>query len=436
MDQVLKVQISNPKSKLYNKLEEACFKSARLYNFALHYAKEEFYELGSFPSYADLHREIKYMLDNNQDCPYRRLPATISQETIRYLSMNLTSFKQAIADYNKNPNKYTGEPRVPHYLPKTGLYQIYFIRANSFSTAFNNKNEIVCIPTSNKAPELKGITFKVPKHLKAKFVKGIRIVPHHKIFDVEYIYEKPELAPLPDNGKAIAIDFGINNFITTVNNAGLRPFIVKGNVIKSINHSYNKAKAHAQSELPPKVYTSSAITKLGLDRLNQLRDQFHKITTEFVSYCTELNINTIVIGYNKYWKQKVDLGSKTNQKFVSIPYYKFKQILRYKAKLVGLNVIEVNEAYTSKCSSIDNETIRFHSSYAGQRITRGLFKSAAGILINADVNAAANILRKAGFNLVITLTSLLKIDSFLPASKNKSNPIKTTKVVQFGYSGC
>ena len=435
MDQVIKTQISSSNRKLYDKLEQACFKSARLYNFALHYAKEEFYELGAFPSYPDLHREIKYELDNKGECPYRRLPSTISQETIRYLGMNITSFKNAISDYNKSPNKYTGAPRPPKYLPKNGLFPIYFLRANSFSTAFNNKNEIVCL-TSSKVAELKGITFKVPNRLDSKFVKGIRIVPHHNVFDVEFIYEKPELAPKPDNGKAIAIDFGINNFITTVNNAGLRPFIVKGNVIKSINHSYNKAKAQAQSELPPKVYTSSAIVKLGLDRYNQLKDQFHKISSEFVDYCIKLNINTIVIGYNKYWKQKVALGSKVNQKFTSIPYYKFKQILRYKAKLVGLNVIEVNEAYTSKCSAIDNETIGRQQVYAGQRIARGLFKSAAGILINADVNAAANILRKAGFNLVITLTNLLKIDSFLPASRNKSNPIKTTKVVQFGYSGC
>lgn len=35
-----------------------------------------------------------------------------------------------------------------------------------------------------------------------------------------------------------------------------------------------------------------------------------------------------------------------------------------------------------------------HNTYLGKRIKRGLFRSAKGILINADVNGAYNILRK------------------------------------------
>ena len=40
------------------------------------------------------------------------------------------------------------------------------------------------------------------------------------------------------------------------------------------------------------------------------------------------------------------------------------------------------------------EIVNKQHTYQGKRIKRGLFKSAKGILINADVNAACNILRK------------------------------------------
>lgn len=52
------------------------------------------------------------------------------------------------------------------------------------------------------------------------------------------------------------------------------------------------------------------------------------------------------------------------------------------------------EEYTSKCSFLDWEELYHHDTYIGKRITRGLFRSLAGILINADVNATYNMIRK------------------------------------------
>ena len=68
--------------------------------------------------------------------------------------------------------------------------------------------------------------------------------------------------------------------------------------------------------------------------------------------------------------------------------------LKYKGNLEGINVIEIEESYTSKCSFIDNESIEKHEEYLGQRIKRGLFKSKNGSLINSDVNGSYNIMRK------------------------------------------
>ena len=127
----------------------------------------------------------------------------------------------------------------------------------------------------------------------------------------------------------------------------------------------------------------------------------HKTSKYIVDYCLQNNIGTIVMGYNKGWKQEIELGKITNQKFVSIPYSLFKQMLTYKCEFYGINLIFTEESYTSKCSFIDNESMRHHAKYMGRRKYRGLFISQNGIKINADCNGAYNIIRKVIPNIII-----------------------------------
>ena len=59
------------------------------------------------------------------------------------------------------------------------------------------------------------------------------------------------------------------------------------------------------------------------------------------------------------------------------------------------------ESYTSKASVLDGDPIPTYKqgdsqkyTFSGERINRGLYRSADGTLINADVNGGANIIRK------------------------------------------
>ncbi len=52
------------------------------------------------------------------------------------------------------------------------------------------------------------------------------------------------------------------------------------------------------------------------------------------------------------------------------------------------------ESYTSKCNALAFKEIRKHDVYKGKRVSRGMFLSSTGKIINADVNGALNILRK------------------------------------------
>ena len=107
------------------------------------------------------------------------------------------------------------------------------------------------------------------------------------------------------------------------------------------------------------------------------------------------DIHCLVIGKNDGWKQEANIGKANNQNFVSIPHSRFVEMISYKCERKGIEVRLQEESYTSKCSFLDNESIEKHETYVGKRIKRGLFRSGEGKLINADVNGAYNILRKA-----------------------------------------
>ena len=77
-------------------------------------------------------------------------------------------------------------------------------------------------------------------------------------------------------------------------------------------------------------------------------------------------------------------------------------MLEYKAELVGITVIVQEESYTSKANFLALDPIPVYGktgtndvAFSGKRIKRGLYKTSADQLINSDVNAAYNILRKA-----------------------------------------
>ena len=134
--------------------------------------------------------------------------------------------------------------------------------------------------------------------------------------------------------------------------------------------------------------------KLTHKRNNHINDYFHRSSKYIVQYCLTNNINTIIIGENKEQKQNINIGKVNNQNFVYIPHARFKDILEYKAEAKGIEVKRIEESYTSKTSFIDLEPMKHQEKYLGRRTKRGIFKTKDGILVNSDVNGAANILRK------------------------------------------
>ena len=194
-----------------------------------------------------------------------------------------------------------------------------------------------------------------------------------------------------------AIDLGVDNIATiTSDDSNINPIIINGRALKSTNHYYNKQLAIINNKYSKyNVHTGKKLRKLNMKRQFKVNDFMHKSSRRIVDFCINHNIGTLYIGLNKGWKQETDMSKQSNQNFVQIPYGSLIQKIQYKCEEVGINVICVNEAYTSKCSFLDNESIEKHDEYLGKRTKRGLFISNKKKKLNADINGSLNILRKA-----------------------------------------
>jgi len=192
----------------------------------------------------------------------------------------------------------------------------------------------------------------------------------------------------------MAVDLGLDNLAALTFKNNSECYIINGKTIKSKNAYFNKKIARLQrirmkQQGTSKIKDTSEIKRLRLKRRNYIRDYLHKASWKIVDLAVGNKVSTIIIGDIKNIKQKNKLKS-----FVQIPIQRSKDLIEYKAKLKGIKVVEINESYTSGCSAVDLKKINKSNYDKSRRITRGLFKTNQGLLINADQNGSLNILRK------------------------------------------
>lgn len=361
-------------------LDDITFKCKNLYNKANYLIRKEFINNGKYISKFDMFNDLK------GDPDYMLMPARVSRGVLRTLDANWRGFFETIKDWKKNKSKYKGKPNLPNYLPKN----------SKFSAIFTDLS--VQKPSKNKLGiGLSSLEMRINTKIEYKRIKEVNVKPLKSgKYSVNIIYEFKEEPRVSNNNNYCSIDLGLNNLMTlTSNKKGLDPLVVNGRPLKSINQFYNKKKARYQEELPEDVYSSKKINKLTFKREMKIKDYLNKSSKFLIDWCLENELNTIIIGYNEFWKTEINIVKKNNQNFVNIPFHKLVWMIEYKARKVGLNVIKHEESYTSKCSFLDLEDIKKHEVYKGKRIQRGLFKSSNGRLINSDVNGSLNILRKA-----------------------------------------
>ena len=385
-------------------LRQLYFKNSNKHKYSLEFINE-------YPSLKDLF--LKYIEENKQfSSLFYKIICEFSK--LRQYSINL-KIVQNIVDKLKNDwtsywkllkmkrNKtYDKKINIPRYKKKYNLVEY--------------NNQVI----SKKKLKLGYIGTD-------KMEQGIKIANRHKDLDCkcfriynnkndkilcELIYEK-EIEEVEKNNKVASIDIGLENLFTIAFNYNKKGISIKGSRLKAINQYFNKVKSKLQSLLPSKQYVSKRINLLLYKRTEQLRNYIGYYTNKLIEILRIERISKLVVGYNKEWKQEINIGSKNNQNFVSIPFRKILNILKYKLEDNGIEYKEQEESYTSKASYLDNDDIPIYKEkddtnyiFSGRRIKRGIYKSKQGKIINADLNGALNILKKSGEKLIEELEYL------------------------------
>lgn len=333
---------------------------------------------------------------NNPDFFAEGLPKQTAQWIVRQVCTDISSFYKAVRQYNKTPELFLGKPELPGYKHKGGV------------CAFRMTNQDCVIRRSDdgkyhaKLPMIRDKVC-IGKECPGK-LKEVHVSPENGRYRMSFVFDDgripPETKDHPE--RIVAVDLGVNNLMGVTNNCGLPCLLYKGGTVKSVNQHYNRktakimsmqTKGSAEKFIPTQEYRD--LTNYRNDRI---RDFMLKAGKSLIMWCVENRIDTIVIGSNTGWKQNADMGRRSNQKFVQIPFDQLKRILEYQGERNGINVLFQEEAYTSKASFMDNDYIPGlgeKTEFSGTRVKRGLYRTRGGHEINADLNGSANILRKA-----------------------------------------
>lgn len=367
-------------------ISKLCKVSNNLYNQALYVFRETLKNESKWLSYFELDKILKNTKNLDGKINYRLLKAQCSQQVLKLLDNNIKSYYRSIQDYKKHPNKYKEKPGLPKYRKRGSEFNLYYPNQS-------------CIIRNGKIILSKKLFVDIPQYEKYSGLlenfKQVRILPNYAGYRIEVIYEVEDIEiPKSKEEKIASIDLGIDNLATLVSEDFT--YLFSGKFVKSYNKLFNKtlAKLNSIKDLQKIKGTTKRIKKLYYDREQYIEDVFHKISRKIINLLTNSGITKLIVGYNKGWKQGVNIGKRNNQKFTQIPFARLISYLEYKCELAGIEIVTHEESYTSKCDSLAFEAIGKHENYLGKRKKRGLYQSSTGKLINADVNGALNIMRK------------------------------------------
>lgn len=376
-----------------SKLSEFCQISKEFYNQANYIARQEYIKNGICVRSSELETTMKTTTNLQGEINYRRLKAQVAQQLLMLLDRNWTSYFESLRSYNKEPNKFSGKPKIPGYKKKEFLLiytnQACIIKGDGF-IHFSKKFKL-------RIPQ-----FEKYKDEILKF-QQIRVLPKSNGYRIEIVYNFEPIKIELDPSKHIGIDLGVNNFATVTSNLEKSPIIFSGKILKSKNQTYNKKLAKLKSirtnghnaKKEPEYFKSTKLMRaLTQKRNNQIKDILHKISKQIINYCIKNHVSKIIIGSSSDWKSHSDIGKKNNQNFQLLPFKTFIHMLEYKSQMFGIELVETEESYTSKCSALDLEALHKKEYYYGTRSKRGLYRTSEDQLINADINGSLNIMRK------------------------------------------
>ena len=389
----VKQQIKHLSKEDYKSIKELCHIAKNLTNEAIYNVRQYYFTENKFLKY-----EKNYTLLKSSP-NYKELNSNMAQQILKEVDGSFKSFFGLIKLAKQGKYSFK-DCKLPRYLPKDGYTTLVigFVRLNG--------NKLI-LPFSNDFKKThKVVEITIPPVLLDKKVKEIRILPkaNARYFEIQYIYETECIQRNLNTQNALALDLGVNNLVTAVSSTG-KSFIVDGRRLKSINQWFNKENARLQSIKDKQHFGKKPTNRqkaIARDCNNKVNDYMNKAARMIIDYCINNDIGTLIVGYNVTFQRNSHIGKQNNQNFVNIPYGRLRDKLAYMCELNGITYVEQEESYTSKASFWDKDNIPVYNNdnpkedeFSGNRVHRGLYKTANGKTFNADINGALNIMRKS-----------------------------------------
>ena len=378
----------SPDKDLLAVIEYICRESNNIYNCSVYYARQIWFKTRRIVNRSELCKEMK------RNKHFSAMYVSASQQVCNGVAESFKSFQKLDKLYKAG--KLNDKPNPPKYRRSGGMFTVSYPKR--WLKLVDNK---LRFPLGRQVKAWFGLSefyVEFPSNLDWESIKEVRILPRNGQFYVEFIYKIESKDVNVDSIKLLGIDHGIDNWLTCVDTLG-NGFIIDGKHIKSLNQWYNK-RVSSLKEGYGKDYWTKQLANRSEKRNRQMRDGVNKAARLVIDHCLKNEIGTVVFGWNKGQKNGLNIGKRNNQKFIQIPTARLKNRISKMCDLYGITFVETEESYTSKASSLDNDSLPIFGEKpacwkpSGKRVKRGLYRTASNLYVNADCNGALNIIRK------------------------------------------
>ncbi|KOP27073.1 transposase [Hapalosiphon sp. MRB220] len=358
--------------------------------------------------------EIDNVLKDNPH--YKAMAAQSAQQTLKTVGESITSYNGLVKKY------YQGEvdrPSLPKYRRRGGLAAVTFPRQ---ALTYKDGCFYPSISRETKPHLLTEIALQLPDFIDFDWVKEVTVRPSLGELWIDWVIddgkEPIDINPNLDYAQAWSFDHGGTNWLTGVSTLG-KSLIIDGRKLKSLNQGYCRLVAKYKQGKSD-FYWDANLDRVQRKRNNQMRDAVNKAARFIINQCLNDRVGNLVIGWNDGQKNGSNMGKRGNQNFVVIPTGRLIERLKQLCPEYGIKLTITEEAYTSKASYLDGDSLHKHGEKpngwkpSGQRVKRGLYKSRDAHIVNADCNGAANIMRKVATQLGLYLVEVGRASLTVP----------------------
>ncbi|MBE9128340.1 MULTISPECIES: RNA-guided endonuclease InsQ/TnpB family protein [unclassified Coleofasciculus] len=389
-------------------LQYLCEQSGKLYNNGVYFSRQTFFKTGKLLTGKF---DLVYEPSVGKNIVAQSLPSTPAQQTLMSVAEAFKSYKGLRDLWFKG--QLASKPKPPGYLKGSKLFKIAYPNSGGQKPKLvEGQLRFSLGLTVRRWFGIDSFHLTAPTNLDINSIKEWTILPKNGAFYLEASYEVPiEQIEVGINDQALAIDLGTaDNLAACVDTLG-NSFLIDARAMKAFNQYWNKQVA-TRKENKPQGYWDGWLDRVTRKRNHRMRDGINKAAKLIINHCLKYGIDTLVLGWNEGFKENAFMGRANNQKFVQMPLGKLKDRLEQLCSKHGIKFEVTEESYTSKASYLDGDTLPKYGEKpdgwtpSGKRIKRGLYRSKNGSIVNADLNGAANILRKVARKLGIDLNRL------------------------------